>query len=210
MRAKKNINIILRIPIITLFFIFLSGCTTVLVSPYDEKLVSDTEAFYKKAAEVIEEGRMESPVNDQERENIENPSMHGGHFSQFERKYNSLITDAEALLLRSIASDNKIGSDGQELQAEISELINTTIPSNCKELSIQFAEASLTTKNYVDLKCIILEWKNQHTDMNLTNNTRILKKANWEGRKTLVFNVVLNIQKAEGFKRQKTELEEAE
>ena len=210
MRARTNINSILRIPIITMFFVFISGCTTILVSPYDEKLVSDTEAFYKKAAEVIEEGRIASPLNDQERENIENPSMHGGHFSQFEGKYNSLIIDAEALILRSMASDNKIDSAGQDLQAEISELINTTIPSNCKELSNQFANASLTTKNYVDLKCIILEWKDQHADMQLTDNTKILKKANWEGRKMLVFNVVLAIQKTEGFKRQETEFEEAE
>lgn len=210
MRMRPKMNNIRHIPIITLLFVLLSGCTTVLVSPYDEKLVSDTEAFYKKAAELIEEGRMESPLNDQERENIENPSMHGGHFSQFESKYNSLIIDAEALILRSMASDNKIDSASQKLQAEISELINTTIPSNCEKLSIQFAEASLTTKNYVDLKCILLEWKNQHTDLVLTRNTKILKKSNWEGRKMLVFKVVLEIQKTEGFKRQETELEEAE
>lgn len=186
-----------------------SGCTTVLVSPYDEKLVTDTEAFYKRAAGIIEEGRAASPLKDSDRDAIINPSTHDAHFTKFESKYNALITDTEALILRAMASDNKIGSTGQALQAKVSELIENSIASKCQELSAEFSNTSLTAKNYVDLKCIVLGWKEQHTDQRLTRNTNILKKANWEGRKLLVFNAVLAIQKAEGFKKQETKLEES-
>ena len=188
---------------------FLSGCTTVLVSPYDEKLVTDTEAFYKKAAEMIEKGRSVSPLTDAERKKIRNPSAHEGYYTKFEGKYNDLIIDTEALILRAMASDNKISATGQALQSKISEIIENTIPSKCSELSAEFSSTSLTAKNYVDLKCIVLKWKEQHADDKLTDNTKILKKANWEGRKLIVFNAVLAIQKAEGFKKQVKKLEEA-
>ena len=178
-------------------FAFLSGCTTVLVSPYDEKLVTDTEAFYKKAAEMIEKGRSVSPLTDAERKKIRNPSAHEGYYTKFEGKYNDLIIDTEALILRAMASDNKISATGQALQSKISEIIENTIPSKCSELSAEFSSTSLTAKNYVDL------------NDKLTDNTKILKKANWEGRKLIVFNAVLAIQKAEGFKKQVKKLEEA-
>ena len=54
----------------------------------------------------------------------------------------------------------------------------------------------------------MLNWKEQHSDIQLTRNTQILKKANWEGRKLIVFNAILAIQKAEGFKKQETKLQE--
>lgn len=169
-----------------------SGCTTTLVSPYDEKLVTDTEAFYKKAAILIEKGRSVSPLKDDDRKNIQNPTEHQGHASKFEGDYNSLIIDTETLILRAMASDKKIDSMGQKLQAKISNLIETEIPSNCQQLAAEFAQASLTAQNYVDLKCIILKWKQRHSDMSFTKNTKILKKANWESRKRTVFNAAIN------------------
>lgn len=209
MKVTLTINKSFFIISILIFFSILSGCTTVLVSPYDEKLVTDTEAFYKKAAGIIEEGRAASPLKDSDRNAIVKPSTHNGHFTKFEGKYNTLITDTEALLLRAMASDNKIGSKGQALQAKVSELIENSVASKCQELSAEFSNTSLTAMNYVDLKCIVLKWKEQHSDNKLTRNTQILKKANWEGRKLLVFNAVLAIQKAEGFKKQETKLEES-
>ncbi|TLF45106.1 hypothetical protein FEI13_18390 [Halomonas urmiana] len=209
MRVTIKLNKAIAIPLIAVFFTILSGCTTVLVSPYDEKLVTDTEEFYKKAAEIIEEGRSASPLKDSDRAAIDDPSMHSGHFTQFESDYNSLIIDAEAMMLRAMASDNKINSTGQTLQSRISEVVENISPSNCQELSAEFENTSLTAKNYVDLKCIVLKWKEQHSDMELTGDTQILKKANWEGRKLLVFNAVLAIQEAEGFKKRETNLEES-
>ena len=209
MKQISTINKSFSALLLLIFLSILSGCTTVLVSPYDEKLVTDTEAFYKKAAGVIEEGRAASPLKDSDRSAIANPSTHYGHFTKFESKYNALITDAEALILRAMASDNKVGSTGQALQSKVSELIENSIASKCEELSAEFSNTSLTAKNYVDLKCIVLKWKEQHASEELTRNTQILKKANWEGRKLLAFNAVLAIQKAEGFKIQETKLEEA-
>lgn len=196
-----------KITVVIVFF-FLSGCSTVLVAPYDEKLVEDTESFYKKAANIVEEGRAVSPLIDADRAAINNPSTHGGNYSKFESKYNSLIIDAEALMLRAMASDNKIGSTGKALESKVSELIDNAASSKCQELSSSFTNTSLTAKNYVDLKCIVLNWKEQHSDIQLTRNTQILKKANWEGRKLIVFNAILAIQKAEGFKKQETKLQE--
>jgi hypothetical protein len=208
MKIKQKKFKALRNLVLSAIFIFVSGCTTVLVSPYDEKLVTDTETFYKKAAEMIELGRDVSPLKDEDRGKIVNTSSHNGHFSKFESKYNGLIIDTEALILRAMASDNKIGSTGQALQSKINDLIEASLPSKCQDLSAEFSKTSLTAKNYVDLKCIVLNWKNQHSDTKITQDTKILKKSNWEGRKLVIFNAVLAIQKAEGFKRQETKLEE--
>jgi hypothetical protein len=205
--ANKAIALPGYVLFITLVML-LAGCTTVLVSPYDEKLVTDTEAFYKKAAEMIEWGRDKSPRTDAERSDIVNPSAHSSHYSKFESKYNSLIIDSEALILRAMASDSKIGAAGQGLQAKMNALIEASLPSNCQELAADFSQTSLTARNYVDLKCIILKWKQQHADAELTRNTQILKRANWEGRKLMIFNAVLAIQKAEGFKQQTATLAE--
>ena len=201
---KSFLPLFLLIPIALLY-----GCTTVLVSPYDEKLVTDTEAFYILAAETIEQGRAVSPKTDEERAAIADPETHDGHFSKFEGKYNDLIIATEALILRAMASDSKISKEGQKIQEKLSKMIEENISSECQALSAEFSQTSLTAKNYVDLKCIVLKWKEQHADMGLTKDTQILKKANWEGRKIIVFNAVLAIQKAEGFKQQEIKLEES-
>ena len=76
--------------------VFSAGCVKTLVAPYDENLVTSTEAFYKKAAGIVEEGRSVSPRTDQERAAITEPAMHKGHFSKFDARYSDLIVDAEA------------------------------------------------------------------------------------------------------------------
>ena len=184
-----------------LLFSFTSGCSVKLVQPYDEKLVTDTEAFYKKAARIIEHGRAVSPKTNEERKAISEPSKHPGNFSQFEPKYNDLLIDTEALIMRAMAGSNEIDRTGQKLQAKLEDLIETNIPSVCEGLAEEFGKTSLTVKNYIDLKCIVSKWKVQHADPRLTRNTMILKKANWEGRKKSIFDAVLAIQKAEAFKR---------
>jgi hypothetical protein len=203
MNIKKVFNLYLRFSISAILIVFLNGCTTVLVSPYDDKLVTDTEAFYKKAAGMIELGRSVSPFNDKKRADISNIATHAGHFSKFESKYNSLIIDSEALILRGMAGDSKISEAGQAIQSKINELIEAKFPSSCEKLAGQFAERSLTVKNYVDLKCLVLKWKERHSDIDHTRQTKILKEGNWEGRKRILFNAVLDIQKAELSKKDK-------
>jgi hypothetical protein len=51
----------------------LVGCTFTLVQPYDQKLFDDTEAFYKKAASMILDGEMASPLRDADRGRIAEP-----------------------------------------------------------------------------------------------------------------------------------------
>lgn len=181
--------------------LFLGGCSPALVTPYDEKLLTSTEEFYKKAAEIIEEGRAASPKFDEDRQKIAEPEKHDAHFTKFESKYNQLVIDSEVLILRAMASSDEIDLAGQKLQSKLNELIETTIPSKCEELKNAFGETSLTATNYIDLKCIIMKWKEQHSDPELTQGKLILKKANWEGRKQTIFNAILAIQKAEGFKK---------
>ncbi|BBO70309.1 hypothetical protein DSCA_42390 [Desulfosarcina alkanivorans] len=185
--------------------VFSAGCVKTLVAPYDENLVASTEAFYVKAAGIVEEGRSVSPRTDQERAAITNPAAHKGHFSKFEARYSDLIVDAEALILRAMASSDQIDIAGQKLQQKLDELIESNIPSVCAGLSDAFGQTSLTAGNYIDLKCIVTRWKAQHADPSLTRDTLILKKANWDGRKNLIFNAILAIQKAEAFKNSNQE-----
>lgn len=175
----------------------LSACSVKLVQPFDEKLINDTEAFYKKGAEMIIEGQAASPKTDKDRDSITDPDQNPAHFSKFESKYDALITDSEVLILRAMSSSQEIDSAGQAIQEKIEELIKAAVPTNCPDLQSEFGKLSLTAQNFVDLKCLILRWKEQHREKG------ILKKANWEGRKLTLFNIVFAIQKAESFKKEK-------
>ena len=44
-----------------------TGCSTTLVQPYDEKLLTDTEAIFKKASAMIDDGTAKSPKTDDAR-----------------------------------------------------------------------------------------------------------------------------------------------
>jgi hypothetical protein len=188
--------------VLILAFVCLAGCSIALVSPHDEQLLAGTEMFYRKAAGVIERGISASPSSDTARDKILEPDKHAGHYSGFESSYKDLILDLETLLLRAIANDGKIDPAGRRLQEGINRIIETAIPSECDDASALFDGTSLTIKNFLDLKCIILKWKKQHSDPVLTRGSLILKKANWEGRKRIIFNAVLAIERAEGFKKE--------
>lgn len=183
----------------------LTGCTTItLVEPYDDKLFNDTETFFKNADAMIELGRFVSPRDDGERAAIADPTLHPGHISAFESKYNQLLVDSDALILRAVANSQGVDYLGSKIGKEVNKIIDESLPSSCKDLEeARAAETSLTAMNFVDLKCIVIKWKEQHGDQELTNGKSILKKANWQGRKIALFDAVLAIQKAEGFKKPK-------
>lgn len=185
-----------------LLILLVTACTVRLVQPYDEKLLNDTEAFYKNAATMIEEGKAVSPKTDAQRQAITNPAEHPGHFSAFESRYDVLITDSEALILRGIAGSQEIDAAGQAFQEKIDAVIDASLPSECPELQAEFGKVSLTAKNFVDLKCLILKWRKEHNDVEFTRGKRILKRGNWEGRKRVLFNIILAIQTAESFKKE--------
>lgn len=201
--SYKNIATPLAIVILTLY---ITGCTTTLTSPYSEKLSSDSEQFYKDAATVFEEGRAVSPATDFERSQISQPENHAGHYSNFEQRYNKLIIDSESLILLAIASDNNIGIAGQHIQSELSKIVSETVPAKkCDEIKKDLGtdSSTLLVANYIDLKCILVKWKEEHADPQLTQNKLILKKSNWEGRKKQLFNIVLILQKSAKSKDEK-------
>ncbi|OGR28899.1 MAG: hypothetical protein A2X83_08360 [Desulfuromonadales bacterium GWD2_54_10] len=181
----------------------LMGCTIKVVSPYDDKLFNDTEVFFKKANTMIEEGKSVSPLTDEERSKIDAPVNHPGHLTVFAPKYDALLLDTDALILRVITNSQAIDAFGGELHMKINDVIDKSIPSACPDLHTELGKVDLTAMNFVDLKCSVLRWKEQHADDSITKGKKILKKANWEGRKIALFDTILAIQKAEGFKNNK-------
>lgn len=179
------------------------GCAVTLVQPYDEKLLADTEAIFKKASSMIDDGIANSPRTDDERAAIPEPESHSAHVSKFESRYAALSTDADALILRALSQSEEVDRIGQELQGQISDLVEKSLPSQCDDIEkeLGMATTSLTVKNYIDLKCLVVGWKAQHSDPKLTQDTGILKRTNWELRKSHIFSAILAIQKAESSKK---------
>lgn len=175
------------------------GCYVTLVQPYDEKLLTETEAIFKKASAMIDDGIAASPTTDENRSSIKKPEDHPAHISKFDERYRSLSTDADALVLRALAKSQDVSPVGDKLQKKISDLIEQALPSQCEDLEGEpgVSTSSLTVKNYIDLKCILVRWEAQHADVKLTQGTQILKRTNWELRKTTIFGAILAIQKAE-------------
>lgn len=195
-----------RLSFVTASFIaalFVGGCAVTLVQPYDEKLLTDTEAIFKKASSMIDEGIANSPKTDSERSAIQKPESHSAHASKFEGRYAALSTDADALILRALSRAEEVDRIGNKLQGQISELVENSLPSQCDDIEKELGldTNSLTVKNYIDLKCLIVRWKAQHSDSVLTKGTNILKRTNWELRKSTMFSATLSIQKAETSKK---------
>ncbi len=185
---------------LVLLALCLSGCMPRLVQPYDEALVTGTEALYAEASAVIDDGVATSPRTDAERDAIRPPTKSDGHFSRFEPRYDQLIRATDLMILRAMAGSEDIDGLGRKLQAKIEEAIENAVPSVCAELTERFNElgaTSLTVRNHVDLKCLLTRWKEQHADSELTRNTFILKRANWETRRASLFRIVLAIQRAQ-------------
>jgi hypothetical protein len=193
------IDRLLRLALAASCALFLASCTVTLVQPYDERLLNDTEEVFKKASALIDAGIASSPTTDGERATISDASEHPGHVSKFSDRYASLSTDADALIVRALAGSRAVDPIGDELQTGIEELIEQALPSACDELQEELAirTPSLTVKNYLDLKCIFVRWKAQHADPDFTQHTQVLKKVNWELRRSAVFSAVLAIQSAE-------------
>lgn len=179
------------------------GCAVTLVQPYDEKLLTDTEAIFKKASSMIDDGISNSPKTDEDRSVISKPERHLAHASKFEGRYSELSTDADALILRALSKADDVDRIGQKLQVQIIKLVDESLPSQCDDVEkdLGVITTSLTVKNYIDLKCLIVRWKAQHSDPDLTKRTGILKRVNWELRKSTIFSAILAIQKAETSKK---------
>lgn len=190
--------------VISVLALLVGGCAITLVQPYDEKLLTDTEAIFKKASSMIDDGISNSPKTDEARSGIRKPEDHSAHFSKFEGRYAALGTDADALILRALRKAQEVDKIGEKLQGQINKLVEESLPSQCEDIESELglSTTSLTVKNYVDLKCLIVRWKAQHSDPTLTKNTGILKRSNWELRKSTMFSAVLAIQKAETSKKQ--------
>jgi hypothetical protein len=186
-----------------------AGCATTLVQPYDEKLLTDTEALFKRTSAMIDDGIAKSPRTDEERATLRGATgatslaRHPAHAAKFESRYNKLATDADALILRALAHGDGASPRGDALQAKIEKLVVDRLPSACPEADAEFAamSSSLTVRNYVDLKCILVKWREQHSDPALTDSTGILKRSNWELRRSTLFAAVLVIQRAEMSKK---------
>lgn len=186
--------------------LLVGGCATSLVQPYDEKLLTDTEALFKKTSAMIDEGIEKSPKTDEVRLAIVKPEDHPAHFSKFEERYRTLGTDADALILRALSKSQDVSPIGEKLQKKIIDLVEEALPTQCDDIEVDLgiSTSSLTVKNYIDLKCILVRWKAQHSDPKLTQNTLILKRTNWELRKSAIFSATLAIQKAETSKKPKS------
>lgn len=188
--------------------ILLSGCDTVkLIQPYDADLYKNTESFYKQASLVIARGVSVSPNTPAEVRGIPagTEASHPGHYSKFKDNYDELLIDSNALILRSLANSGTVGQLGQAIQAKIESAITQTLPSECDDLQGNFPGVSLTTRNYIDLKCLMGRWRVEHQGLSpqgdLTYGKQVLKSGNWEGRHKTLFTAILAIQQAEASKK---------
>ena len=177
----------------------LLGCTAAtLVQPYDEKLLTDSEQFYRKAATIIEHSRMQSPAERPTTENSNDP----GHISNMDNLYAELLIDANILLLRALANSEQVDVTGQRLQNKITEYIDNALPSNCDNSTddIRAEFSSLTVKNFVDLKCLVVTWQAQHQ----AAPGKVLTRADWSRRHVSLIRFIVALQQAEVAKLRQT------
>lgn len=185
-----------------------ASCAVNLVQPYDADLYNNTESFYKKASGVIVKGINVSPKLPSDIRAVSDDSneQHPGHYNQFKEDYDALMIDCNSLILRSLSNYGKIDKLGKDLQAKIENAITNSCPSSCDTLHSTFTDVSLTTRNYIDLKCLIGRWSEEHQgkgeDGDITYGKKILKKSNWEGRSQTLFKSILAIQAAEASKKE--------
>lgn len=179
--------------------ISLLGCTAAtFVQPYDEQLLSGSEQFYRKAATIIEHSRMQSPA---ERPTTEERS-HPGHIANMENLYAELLIDANILLLRAMANSGQVDASGQRIQSKISQYIDSALPSNCDNSAddIRAEFSSLTVRNFIDLKCLIVIWQAQHQ----AAPGNVLTQADWSRRHVSLLRYIMAVQQAEIAKLRQT------
>jgi hypothetical protein len=192
-----------------LFFIFsLIGCTINLVQPYDADLYANTESFYEKASAMVAKGITLSPKFSDDIRDIPagTEEQHPAHYNQFKGDYDALLIDCNSLILRSLSNSGEIDKIGREIQKKIEMAIVSTLPNSCDSLQESFPNVSLTTRNYIDLKCLIGRWSEVHQGKNgsddITFGKQVLKKSNWEAREKTLFEAILAIQTAEASKKE--------
>ncbi len=189
------------------FLTSIVGCTVNLVQPYDADLYANTEAFFKKASAIITKGMNASPKIPDDIRAIPEKSekQHPGHYNQFKNDYDALLIDSNSLILRSLSNYGQIDALGMEIQSKIEEVITSNFPNYCDSLQDNFSNVSLTTRNYIDLKCLIGRWSEVHQGKgksgDITYGKQVLKRSNWEGRTKTLFNAILAIQRAEASKK---------
>lgn len=180
----------------------LAGCTLKLVQPHDAQLYTNTEQFYKNAASLLSNGEQSSPANRQHLAALsaQQIDQHPGHYSQFQTAYDRLVIESNALILRSLANSGTLSSPGKQLQAGIERHLQQGLSTQCDTLQRDFPDADLTTRNYIDLKCLITKWQGEHDQA----NPPILYKATWQARSNALFDGILAIQSAETHKHPST------
>jgi len=204
---KSLTKLAVRLLIVMCLPLYISSCNVTLVQPYDAELYKNTENFYKKASTVIARGMSVSPKTSNEVRSISDATkeQHPGHYKQFKRDYDALLVENNALILRSLANSDQIDKMGKKLQAKIEAAIEKKLPGDCDSLQSSFVGVSLTTRNFIDLKCVIGRWNDVHQGKGSNNDStygkQILKQANWEGRSKTLFDAILAIQKAEATKK---------
>jgi len=187
---------LLRAAVMLVAVFLFTGCGAVIVQHYDSRLIDKTEALYKKGAEMILQGWAVSPRTDTQRAAMMRDLNSPASFSKFEARYDELILDSELLILRAMSGSMDINARGAKIQERVEQLIEADVPSVCPDLQAEFSGISLTARNFVDLKCLLMRWKEQHRERD------ILKKANWEGRKIALFDIIYAIDRAESFKKE--------
>lgn len=182
--------------IVIVFSLALLSCTTVkLVQPYDEALIDGVQGFYKESATFLDEAKVKSP----EVRPSSSDENNSGHLSHFESGYDRLVIDANLLIMRAMVNSIKLSEIGVEAQNSVSNFIDENLPSACVGNSANLGAGftSLTVKNFADLKCIITNWKVQHTQA----PGQIMTKGDWERRHRTLINAIISIQQAENFKQ---------
>lgn len=184
------------IPAFLYILLFVAGCSTVkFVQPYDDALVVGVQGFYKSTATFLEEGKQKSPAT---RPDTEDP-QNSGHVSQYTDGYSRLIIDANSLIIRAMVNSVRIDELGQTMQDKVTSFIDEEMPSLCMGDDAVFGGdfASLTVKNFSDLKCLITNWRVQHE--NAPGKT--LTSFDWARRHRALLRIVVAIQRAETFKQ---------
>ncbi|WP_214001050.1 hypothetical protein [Arsukibacterium sp.] len=161
------------------------------MQPYDERLLTGSEQFYRNAATIIEHSRSQSPL---ERPTTED-STHPGHIANMENLYAELLIDTNILLLRALANSELVDETGQRLQNKVSGYIDNALPSNCDNSAddVRAEFSSLTVKNFVDLKCLVVTWQAQHE----AAPGKVLTQADWSRRHLSLIRFIVAVQQAE-------------
>ncbi|QHG64931.2 hypothetical protein [Pseudomonas putida] len=172
----------------------LSGCTVTLAQPYDAELYKNTEDFYKNAATLLLKGERASPVSKQQLSTLraKDARQHPGHFSRFQAEYDELLVESNTLILRALTNAGALSEPGKQLHARVEQSLEEQLGNQCDVLQRDFPDADLTTRNYVDLKCLVSRWQHEHQQASY----QVLNKAIWQNRKNTLFDSILAIQAA--------------